>query len=111
MKTSLRVRHAAIAVLVLLGLLASSAAFALDCSIVCRCRTQCSTPCSDAGDPSTCGAYGICECAPFLTSGVRPAENPTVLSSESSKPDLLAVLLGTSCTALPAPSQAAAAGR
>jgi len=108
MKTNLRVRHAAIAVLVLCGLLASTAAFASECWIVCKCRTQCSTPCSDVGDPITCGAYGICECAPISTPGVPSAENPLVLSSE---PDPLAALLGTSCATLPAPSQAAAVGR
>lgn len=109
MKTNLRVRHAAIAVLVLFGLLASTAAFASECWVVCRCRSQCSTPCFDAGDPSTCGAYGICECAPISpTPGVPSAENPMVLFSE---PDPLAALFGTSCAALPAPSQAAAVGR
>jgi hypothetical protein len=108
MKCTPRVRHAALAAVVLLGLLASQAAFATSCSIICKCRAQCSTPCSDAGDSITCGVYGMCECSSIQTSRVLPVENPLVLSAE---PDPLAALLGTSCAKLPAPGQAAAAGR
>jgi hypothetical protein len=108
MKFDPRVRHAAIAVLLLLGLLASQAAFASSCFIVCKCRSQCSSPCSDGGDLITCGVYGMCECATRPTSQALPAENPMVLAAE---PDPLAALLGTSCAALPAPSQAAAVRR
>jgi hypothetical protein len=108
MKFNPRSRHAAIAILVLLGLLASQAAFATSCFIICKCRAQCSTPCSDAGDLITCGAYGMCECGAIRTSAAQPAENPMVLASE---PDPLAALLGTSCATLPAPSQAAAVDR
>jgi len=106
MKIHSRVRHVAIAVL--LGLLASSAAFATECWITCKCRSQCSAPCTDVGELVTCGVYGLCECTAAVTSRGRLAENPTVLSPE---PDPLAALLGTSCTAPPAPGQAAAAGR
>ena len=102
-------RHAAIAGLVLLGLLASSTAFASECWVVCKCRTQCSTPCTDIGDLITCGAYGLCECGPVAATAERlPAGNPAALSAA---PDPLAALFGTSCTAPPASSQPPAVGR
>ncbi|HZF08666.1 MAG TPA: hypothetical protein VFE33_07760 [Thermoanaerobaculia bacterium] len=109
MKYTPRVHHAAIAVVVLLGLFASQSAFAFSCSTICKCRAQCSTPCSDAGDTITCGVYGICECSPVVASSMaRSAENPLALAAE---PDPLAALLGTSCATPPAPGQAAAVGR
>jgi hypothetical protein len=71
MKIHSRVRHVAIAVL--LGLLASSAAFANECWITCKCRSQCSTPCTDVGELVTCGVYGLCECNAAVTSRGRLA--------------------------------------
>ncbi len=109
MKSYPRVRLAAIAGLVLVGLLVSSEAFAAECWVICRCRTQCSTPCSDIGDLITCGVYGLCECTPAVATPKGPkgglAESSTALSTT---PDPLAAIFGNAC---PAPSQAAAGGR
>jgi hypothetical protein len=108
MKSYPRVRHAVIAGLVLLGLLASSATYASECWIVCKCRTQCSTPCTDVGDSITCGAYGLCECNSTVAR-MLSVENPPALSTA---PDPLSAILGTSCPAAPqSPGQTAAVGR
>jgi hypothetical protein len=113
MKSYPRVRLAAIAGLVLVGLLASSSAFATECWIICKCRAQCSTPCSDVGEMITCGFYGLCECTPAVATPKAPkglVESSTTLST-STTPDPLATIFGNACPALPAPSPAAAVGR
>jgi len=111
MKSYPRVRLAAIAGLVLVGLLVSSEAFATECWIICKCRAQCSTPCSDVGEMITCVFYGLCECTPAVATPKGPkgtAESSTALSTT---PDPLAAIFGNACPAPPAPSQAAAVGR